>query len=183
MGRRGTGTAAAVDITEVILSQHHEQRRMFAMLDEIPRDDTAALAAVWKRLEVLLEVHAEAEERFFYPQLLKLGKRGAGDADDARGRGRGRDQGPQRDPGRRPRGGAARGGLRGVVDGGRRGAGEANGDHMAEEEREDLRRLPPPRRPADPPRHRRAVPQFEAEHARGIPPEDKDPEEYVAEHG
>src|SRR5919202_2993979 len=63
-----------MDITEVILEQHHEQRRMFAFLDEMPRGDTAALGAVWARLGVLLEVHAEAEEKFFYPRLLKLGK-------------------------------------------------------------------------------------------------------------
>ena len=34
-----------MDITEVILEQHHEQRRMFAVLDEMPRGDTAALGA------------------------------------------------------------------------------------------------------------------------------------------
>ena len=45
-----------MDITEVILEQHHEQRRMFAVLDEMPRGDTAALGAVWARLEVFLEV-------------------------------------------------------------------------------------------------------------------------------
>jgi hypothetical protein len=39
-----------MDITEVILEQHHEQRRAFAVLDELPRDDTEALAAVWGRL-------------------------------------------------------------------------------------------------------------------------------------
>ena len=40
-----------MDITTVILDQHHEQRRMFAYLDEIPRDDVETLGAVWKRLE------------------------------------------------------------------------------------------------------------------------------------
>src|SRR5919199_493091 len=69
----GAGTAAAVDITEIILSQHHDQRRAFAQLDEIDPADTAALSAVWNRLQVLLEVHAEAEERFFYPVLLRVG--------------------------------------------------------------------------------------------------------------
>ena len=70
----GRDDGARMDITELILEQHHEQRRMFALLDELPRDDPAALGAVWGRLEVLLEVHAEAEERYFYPRLLKLGK-------------------------------------------------------------------------------------------------------------
>src|SRR5215212_9452100 len=63
-----------MDITEVILHQHSEQRRMFGLLDEMPRGDTEALGAVWARLAVFLEVHAEAEERYFYPRLLKLGQ-------------------------------------------------------------------------------------------------------------
>lgn len=61
-----------MDITEVILHDHHEQRRMFAVLEEIDRSDEDALSAVWKRLRILLEVHAEAEENLFYPRLLKL---------------------------------------------------------------------------------------------------------------
>ncbi len=71
-----------MDITEVILHQHMEQRRMFAMLDEFPRDDHEGLAALWKRLEILLETHAEGEEKYYYPELLRLGK-GAADADSA----------------------------------------------------------------------------------------------------
>ena len=50
------------------------------MLEEWPRDDEEGLDALWKRLEILLEVHAEAEELFFYPGFVGLGK-GAGDAD------------------------------------------------------------------------------------------------------
>ena len=52
---------------------------MFAMLDEV-RDDTETAAAIWQRLAILLEVHAEAEELYFYPHLLKLGT-GEADAD------------------------------------------------------------------------------------------------------
>jgi hypothetical protein len=70
-----------MDVTELILHQHAEQRRMFAMLDEIPREDTETLGAVWKRLEILLETHAEAEELFVYPLLLRVGT-GQADADD-----------------------------------------------------------------------------------------------------
>ena len=66
-----------MDITEVISHQHDEQRRMFAMLEEWPRDDHEGLAAIWDRLAILLETHAEAEERFFYPELLRLGTGGA----------------------------------------------------------------------------------------------------------
>ena len=50
-----------MDITEEILAQHHAQRRMFAVLDEIDSADTRKLGAVWRRLAVLLEVHAAAE--------------------------------------------------------------------------------------------------------------------------
>lgn len=42
--------------------------------DQMPREDHDGLAAVWSRLEVLLEVHADAGERFFYPALLHLGR-------------------------------------------------------------------------------------------------------------
>src|SRR6478736_1913753 len=72
-GTRRTTERPSVDITDVILRQHDEQRRMFAMLEEWPRDDHEGLAAVWKRLEILLETHAEAEELYFYPELLRTG--------------------------------------------------------------------------------------------------------------
>lgn len=71
-----------MDITQVILDDHAEQRRLFAALDEIDAKDTDALKAVWGRLKALLDSHAEAEERYFYAELLKLGK-GAADADSA----------------------------------------------------------------------------------------------------
>ena len=35
----------AVDITELILSDHHEQRRMFAMLDDAGREAPACAAS------------------------------------------------------------------------------------------------------------------------------------------
>jgi hypothetical protein len=64
-----------MDITEVILSDHHEQRRMFAMLDDVDRSDIKTLTVLWDRLSAMLEVHAQAEELFFYPELLALGRR------------------------------------------------------------------------------------------------------------
>ena len=67
-----------MDITDVILHQHAEQRRMFAMLEQFPRDDTEGLGALWTRLEIFLETHAEAEERYFYPELLRLRNAQAG---------------------------------------------------------------------------------------------------------
>ena len=61
-----------MDITEVILSDHHGQRRMFALLDYVDRSDVKTLTMLWNRLSAMLEVHAQAEELFFYPELLAL---------------------------------------------------------------------------------------------------------------
>jgi hypothetical protein len=166
-----------MDITEVILHQHGEQRRMFAVLDELPRDDPEALGAVWARLAVFLEVHAEAEERFFYPRLLRLGK-GNPDGDvDEEVEDAVKDHNEIRDAVRKA--GEHEVGTdawwTAVWE-----ARKANDDHMGEEEREDLLDF---RHHADlPTRHDIAVQflTFEAKHYAGIPIRDKDPEEYVA---
>ena len=63
-----------MDITQLIAEDHAEQRRLFALIDELGSDDKDTLRAVWTRLRVLLDTHAFAEERFFYPELLKLGR-------------------------------------------------------------------------------------------------------------
>jgi hypothetical protein len=76
---------ARVDITQLILDDHHEQRRLFAILEQIDRSDIGSLSAVWGRLAAFLEVHAAAEEAIFYPALLKAGiaaKRKAGVEDE-----------------------------------------------------------------------------------------------------
>jgi hypothetical protein len=165
-----------MDITELILRDHEEQRRMFALLDEIG-NDPGRLAHVWDRLAVLLEVHADAEERHFYPHLLHVGT-GAGGADSAAGETKDaiRDHNDIRDA---------------IRDTGRhrvgseqwwhsvRGAREANSDHMAEEEREALADF---RRHASlQARHDLAVEfaVFEAAHASGVRGADKDPDGYV----
>jgi hypothetical protein len=171
-----------VDITDVILHQHAEQRRMFAMLDEVPRDDTEALGAIWKRLEILLETHAEAEERYFYPRLLQVGK-GAADADDA-------DEEVEdavkdhneireaiREVGGRDVG--SDGWWRAVIH-----CRVANSDHMAEEERQDLADFRQQIGLQE--RHDIAVRflRFESlKAATGVAPEDKDPEKYIEENG
>jgi hypothetical protein len=168
-----------VDITELILNQHHEQRRAFALLDELD-GDTTALAAVWERITIMLEVHAKAEELFFYPRLLEVGT-GGGDADSAEDETEDaiKDHNEIRDA---------------IAEAAEHEAGSAewwkavrscqeeNSDHMAEEEREDLVDF---RQHADlQTRHEIAV-QFivyENQHAgRGIPLENEDPEQYVAE--
>ena len=168
-----------MDITRLIQDDHHEQRRLFALIDDIPDSDIAALTAVWARLRALLDAHAEAEERFFYPELLKIG-RGAGDSPSATDETRDaiKDHNEIRDAGS-------------AVDKCKRGthewrsavaaANKANSDHMAEEERQGL---------ADFRQHaslelRQTLgirfAEFEANHLTGVRPVDKDPDEYIRE--
>ena len=169
-----------MDITQLILDDHHEQRRLFAMIDQISLTDTRALSVIWRRLAAFLEVHAESEERFFYPQLLRLGDGAGGKASaadetlDAI-----KDHNEIRDSvaavGRHQVG--TKGWYAAVAV-----ANKANGDHMAEEEREGLTDF---RRNADLAlSHDLAVSfaSFEAAHITGVAAVDKDPAAYVAEH-
>lgn len=165
-----------MDITDLILNDHHEQRRMFAILDEAG-DDPARLAPVWRRLAILLEVHADAEERLFYPRLLGAGE-GAGGAGSAAAEAKDaiHDHNDIRDGIRRasehPVGSSEW--WQCVAD-----TRAANSDHMGEEEREalaDFRRHVSPQA-----RHDLAVEfaVYEASHAAGVPLEDRDPDRYV----
>ena len=36
-----------MDITDIILADHEDQRRMFARLDDVDRSDAGALGALW----------------------------------------------------------------------------------------------------------------------------------------
>lgn len=72
-----------MDITDLILRDHEEQRHLFSVLEEIDQSDTDHLSKIWYRLRAFLEVHAKAEEQFFYPTLLKEG-RGEGGMPDAK---------------------------------------------------------------------------------------------------
>ena len=166
-----------MDITQLILDDHHEQRRRFAILEQIEPSNTRALGDVWARLAVFLEVHAAAEEEIFYPQLLQLalGSRPLASAEpetlDAI-----HDHNEIRD-------------AIAVVAGHPVGSvgwheaiaavNVANGDHMAEEEREGLTDFR--RRISLQVRHELAVAfaDFEARNFAGVRPVDKDPETYV----
>ena len=168
-----------MDITQLILDDHHEQRRLFAILEQIDRSDVEALSAVWGRLAAFLEVHAAAEEAIFYPELLKVGiaaRRKAGVEDETLDAIH--DHNEIRDA---------------VAEVARHsvgsddwyaavaGANLANGDHMAEEEREgltDFRRLAGLQR-----RHDLAVAfaAYEARNVTGVQPVDKDPAAYVSQ--
>jgi hypothetical protein len=168
-----------VDITQLILDDHAEQRRLFAILEQIDRSDIEALTAVWGRLAAFLEVHAAAEEALFYPALLRVGiaaRRKAGVEDETLDAIH--DHNEIRDAvaevARHPVG--SDGWYAAVA-----GANLANGDHMAEEEREgltDFRRLAGLRQ-----RHELAVAfaAYEARHVTGVQPVDKDPEAYVSQ--
>lgn len=169
-----------MDITQLILDDHHEQRRLFAILEQIDRTDTNALTAIWTRLAAFLEVHAEAEEELFYPALLRLGK-GAGGKDSAEDETQDaiHDHNDIRDAVA-----AVAGHEVGSESwyGAVAGANEANSDHMGEEEREgltDFRRHAELRR-----RHDLAVAfaAFEAVHITGVKAVNKDPKDYIAEH-
>jgi hypothetical protein len=163
-----------MDITQLILDDHHEQRRRFAMLEEVGRGNPAVLGAMWARLAVFLEVHAAAEEQIFYPELLRVTSGAAeGETLDAI-----HDHNDIRD---------AIGGVPVDEPGTDKwyaavaAANLANSDHMAEEEREgltDFRRLASLQL-----RHDLAVKfaDFEAQHFAGVPVVDKDPAAYVRE--
>ena len=168
-----------MDITQLILDDHHEQRRLFAILEQVDRSDTETLGVIWDRLAAFLELHAAAEEEIFYPALLRVGieARRTGTAEeetlDAIG-----DHNEIRDavtsaPGH-PVGSDAW--FAAVT-----AANLANSDHMAEEERQGLtlfRRLASLQL-----RHDLGVAfaAYEARHYAGVPPVDKDPAEYVHE--
>ena len=169
-----------MDITQLILDDHAEQRRLFAIIEQIDPTDTKSLASVWKRLATFLEVHAETEEKLFYPALLRVGRK-AGDQEgveeetlDAI-----KDHNEIRDA-------VAKAAEQQVGSddwySAVAGANKANGDHMAEEEREGLtsfRRYAPLEL-----RHRLGVDfiAYETRHVTGVVAVDKDPEQWVEAH-
>src|SRR5690242_9282924 len=64
-----------MDITQLILDDHHEQRRLFAILEQVASRDRVTAGEVWSRLAAFLELHAAAEEQYFYPALIRAGLR------------------------------------------------------------------------------------------------------------
>ena len=172
-----------MDITQLILDDHAEQRRLFAIIEQIDPQDVEALAAVWTRLAAFLDVHAEAEERFFYPELLKRGE-GANDAEDGTVEGETgdaiEDHNKLRDAVKAVA--AYPVGTGAWIEAVGR-ANVVNSQHMAEEERQgltDFRRHAPVAR-----RHELGVrfAAFEAEHITGVMPVNKDPDTYIEANG
>ncbi len=66
------------DIIDLIYEDHDWFRRHFFYLDSARTKEE--LTAVWEPLATRLDLHADAEERIFYPVLLKQGR--AGDPED-----------------------------------------------------------------------------------------------------
>ena len=168
-----------MDITQLIADDHMEQRRLFALIEELGSADKDALQAVWIRLRVLLDTHAVAEELFLYPELLKLGRGADNESPCEETRDAIKDHNEIRDT-------AAK------VDRHEVGslewfeavatANRANGDHMAEEERQGLTDF---RRHAPIEVRRRLGAEFlrfESEHltGMGVKPVDLNVDEYVS---
>ena len=167
-----------MDITQLIADDHTEQRRLFALIDQLQPGDRDALNAVWSRLRALLDTHARAEELFFYPELLKLGRGADGESPDEETRDAIKDHNEIRDTAanvdRQDLGSPEW--FKAVA-----AANKANSDHMAEEERQGLTDF---RRHADLSlRHRLGVEfvRFECEHLTGVRPVDLDVDDYVLE--
>lgn len=169
-----------MDITQLIADDHVEQRRLFALIDELGADDRDALKAIWTRLRILLDTHALAEERFFYPELLKIGRGADGDTPREETRDAIKDHNEIRDT-------AAKVDKEEVASArwfaAVAAANKANSDHMAEEERQGLTDF---RRNADLPlRHRLGAEfiRFESDHltGSGVKVIDRNPESYVLE--
>jgi len=168
-----------MDITQLITDDHHEQRRLFALLEQIDDSDTATLEDVWSYLSEFLEVHAASEEEIFYPALVRSGLRsgytkGAEEETlDAI-----KDRNEIRDAisvVARHKVGTP--GWRDAVA----AVNVANGDHMAEEEREGLTDFR--RTVALELRHDLGVQfiRFESRNYRHVLPIDRDPATYVRE--
>jgi hypothetical protein len=168
-----------MDITQLILDDHYEQRRLFAILEQVDTDDGATLGDVWSRLAAFLELHAAAEEEIFYPALLEAGLR-SGHAKGAEGETLDaiKDHNEIRDAIAEvaPHDVGTPEWLEAIA-----GANLANSDHMAEEEREGLTDF---RRTASLQlRHDLAVEfiGFEARNYQHVQPVDRDPATYVRE--
>ncbi len=159
------------DITDLIFEDHEWFRRRFFYLDEAKTVEE--MTAIWEPLATRLDAHADAEERIFYPALLKKGDDPEDETLDAIG-----DHNEIRDAvaeSRRHEVGSAQW-LEAVAR-----ARKENGEHLEEEEREGL---PDFRKNATAAlKHRLAMEwiRFHYEHplGQGVDDRDKDPQGYV----
>lgn len=117
------------DVIRLILDDHERFRSRFAELDSL-RDDLQAANELWLGLAARLEIHASAEEEHFYPALLRNVEGSEDETKDAIG---------DHDE---IRVGISRAAAAEVGSdewwAGISAAREANDEHLAEEERDDL---------------------------------------------
>ena len=171
---------APVDIIQLILDDHQEQRRLFGILEQIDVTDVESLSSVWARLAAFLEVHAKAEEELFYPELLKSGAETKyRPSPEAETKDAIKDHNEIRDAiaGVAKRDVGTDAWFQAVAE-----ANEANSDHMGEEERQGLTDF---RQNVHlDTRHALAVRfiTFEARHVDGVVPENVRPQDYIREH-
>lgn len=163
------------DVIRLILDDHETLRHRFAELDGL-RDDPQAAGVLWAGLAALLEVHASAEEKHFYPALLQNVEGSEEETRDAVS-----DHDEIRDGIRKAAGAevGSDGWWEGVHE-----ARDANDEHLAEEERDDL---PDFLRAASVDLRQDIGAKFQHfkaahAHAQGLSGENKDPDEFVAEH-
>jgi hypothetical protein len=160
------------DVVRLILTDHETFRARFAQLDEL-RDQPQAAAVLWGELAAHLEVHASAEEAHFYPALLQKVRGSEEETKDAV-----HDHDEIRQGIRRAA--AAEVGSdewwAGIQD-----AREANDEHLAEEERDDLPDFLRSASVEDRQDLGARFIAFQDEHpwAAGLDYSDKDPDEFV----
>lgn len=161
------------DVIRLILDDHERFRSRFAELDGL-RDDLQAANEIWLGLAAWLEIHASAEEAVFYPALLQHVEGSEDETRDAIG-----DHDEIRDGIRRAAAAEVGGDewWAGIQD-----ARDANDEHLAEEERDDI---PDLLRVASVEFRQELGAHYErffAEHpgAKGLSGANKDPDEYAA---
>ena len=164
------------DVVRLILSDHETFRAKFAQLADL-RHEPQAAAVLWAELAAHLEVHASAEEEHFYPALLKKVEGSEDETKDAV-----HDHDEIRQGIRRAA--AAETGSdewwAAIQD-----ARDANDEHLAEEERDDLPDFLRSASVEDRQELGALFTRFKDEHpwAAGLDYSDKDPDEFVKQNG
>lgn len=168
------------DITRLVLQDHEDLRRGFADLDDAQASgELSMIRAVWQPLVTLLDLHAETEEQVLYPVLLRQGGEGRAEdeTDDAID-----DHNKIRDAVREAEGHELGSPAWWDVVGRAR---TENSKHIAEEEREALSDFRLNVDVAGREELGQRWLEFRAEHdgLRGLEPVDKEPDDYIRQHG
>ena len=164
------------DVCDLILDDHERLRRRFAELDEVRSQGRDVLSRVWEPIAELLDLHAATEEAVFYPELLEEGEDAEDETTDAIS-----DHNKIRDAVKAA--GQAEPGSdewwNAVQE-----AREQNSDHMGEEERGALADFRANTSPEQRGELGARFERYKDEQAggRGVDTEDKDPDDYIAEH-